>query len=97
MNKIQVNASFRSTLTRMGQLKNFRVCKKILKTMDSHLIVQGATHTGSVLHVSIKWTRQFHNIEKTKISSGNVPLRKQIAQEPISENNLNLIFVEIPF
>ena len=73
--------------------------QKILKTTDSHLIVQGSyicVHKGSVLHMSIKRTRQFHNIEKTKISSGNAPLRKQIAQEPISENNLNLIFVEIP-
>ena len=42
VNKIQVNASFRWTLTRMEQLKKISSVQKILKTMDSHLIVQGS-------------------------------------------------------
>ena len=89
-------------ISKNGAIKKFWSVQKILKTTDSHLIVQGVymcklTHKGSVLHMSIKLTRQFHNMEKTKISYGNVPVRKQMAQQPISENNMNLIFVDIPF
>ena len=58
-------------INKNGAIKEVWSLQKILKTMNSRLSKE-ATDKGSALKMFVKWTRKFQNIEKTKISSGNI-------------------------